>query len=82
MKEDEVYVQSSPESVDVFDEFFGASLPSSDNQSVDTNESPSTTMPTLSPEAQRILDSLPDYEVLQKPYLVILEKENNNLFLN
>lgn len=82
VKEDEVYVQSSPESVDVFDEFFGASLPSSDNQSVDTIESPSTSTPTVSPEAQKILDSLPDFEVLQKPYLVVLEKENNNLFLS
>ncbi|XP_022160585.1 putative uncharacterized protein DDB_G0282133 isoform X2 [Myzus persicae] len=82
VKEEETPIQSSPESVDVFDEFFSASLPSSsDNQSIDTIESPSSFIATVSPEAQRILDNLPDFKVLQKPYLVILKKENN-LFLN
>lgn len=82
MKEEETATQSSPESIDVFDEFFSASLPSSsDNQSIDTIESPSSLVETVSFEAQRILDSLPDFKVLEKPYLVILEKENN-LFLN
>lgn len=56
--------------------------PLSDNQSVENNESPSAPVASVSLEAQRILDNLPDFEVLQKPYLVILEKGNNNLFLN
>ncbi|XP_060856404.1 uncharacterized protein PF3D7_1120600 isoform X2 [Metopolophium dirhodum] len=82
VKEEDTPFQSSPESIDVFDEFFSASLPSSsDNQSIDTIESPSSLIATVSHEAQRILDNLPDFKVLQKPYLVILEKENN-LFLN
>jgi len=82
VKEEDTAFQSSPESIDVFDEFFNASLPSSsDNQSIDTIESPSSLIATVSHEAQRILDNLPDFKVLQKPYLVILEKENN-LFLN
>jgi len=82
VKEEETPIQSSPESIDVFDEFFSASLPSSsDNQSIDTIESPSSPVATVSHEAQAILDNLPDFEVLQKSYLVILEKENN-LFLN
>ncbi|XP_025198416.1 aftiphilin isoform X2 [Melanaphis sacchari] len=81
-KEEEIPIQSSPESIVVFDEFFSASLPpSSDNHSTDTIESPSSPIATVSHEAQRILDSLPDFKVLQKPYLVILERENN-LFLN
>jgi len=78
MKEEETPNQSSPESIDVFDEFFSASLPSSsDNQSIDTIESPSSLIATVSPEAQRILDNLPDFKVLQKPYLEILERDNN-----
>ncbi|XP_015363549.1 PREDICTED: putative uncharacterized protein DDB_G0282133 isoform X2 [Diuraphis noxia] len=81
VKEEETPIQSSPESVDVFDEFFSSSLPSSShNQLIDTFESPSSLITTVSHEAQRILDNLPDFKVLQKPYLVILEKENN-LFL-
>lgn len=79
LKEEESYVQSSSGSVDVFDEFFGVS--SSDNQSTETAESPSDVMVTVSFEARKILENLPDFEVLQKPYLVILKKENN-LFLN
>ncbi|CAH1731673.1 aftiphilin isoform X4 [Aphis gossypii] len=82
VKEEDTHIQSSPESIDVFDEFFNTSLPSSsDNQSIDTIESPSSLIATVSHEAQRILDNLPDFKVLQKPYLVILERENN-LFLN
>lgn len=82
VKEEDTHIQSSPESIDVFDEFFSTSLPSSsDNQSIDTIESPSSLIATVSNEAQRILDNLPDFKVLQKPYLVILERENN-LFLN
>jgi len=82
VKEEEIHIQSSPESTDEFDEFFSASLPSSsDNQSIDTIDSPSSLIATVSHEAQRILDNLPDFEVLQKPYLVILERENN-IFLN
>lgn len=80
LKEEESYIQSSPDSVDVFDEFFSVS--SSDNQLAETAESPSAVMATVSLEARRILENLPDFEVLQKPYLVILKKENNNLFLN
>lgn len=81
MKEEDTPFQSSPESIDVFDEFFSASLPSSSDNQSDTIESPSSLIATVSHEAQRILDNLPDFKVLQKPYLVILEKENN-LFLN
>jgi len=49
---------------------------------METTESSSAPVPvpTVSLEAQRILDTLPDFDVLQKPYLVILKKENN-LFL-
>lgn len=83
MKEEESPVLSSPESLDVFDKLFGVSLPPlSDNQSVENIESPSAAVASVSLEAQRILDNLPDFEVLQKPYLVILEKRNDNLFLN
>ncbi|XP_060846643.1 aftiphilin isoform X3 [Rhopalosiphum padi] len=63
VKEEEIHIQSSPESTDVFDEFFSASLPSSsDNQSIDTIDSPSSLIATVSHEAQRILDNLPDFE--------------------
>jgi hypothetical protein len=37
---------------------------------------------TVSLEAQRILDNLPNFDVLEKPYLAILEKESNNFFFN
>ncbi|XP_008178768.1 uncharacterized protein LOC100575814 isoform X2 [Acyrthosiphon pisum] len=64
VKEEDTPFQSSPESIDVFDEFFSASLPSSsDNQSIDTIESPSSLVPTVSHEAQQILDNLPDFKV-------------------
>lgn len=83
VREETTPVESSPESVDVFDQFFNSSLASSsDNQSIETIESPSTSVATVSLEAQRILDNLPDFDVLQKPYLAILEKESNNFFLN
>lgn len=81
VKDEESYVQSSPDSVDVLDEFFDASLPSSNRHSIEATESPSTPVATISQEAQKILDSLPNFDVLQKPYLVILEKENK-LILN
>lgn len=32
----------------------------------------------VSLEAQSILDNFPDFEILQKPYLVILNKFNTN----
>ncbi|XP_025423587.1 aftiphilin isoform X2 [Sipha flava] len=83
VKEEGTPVQSSPESVDVFDQFFNSSLASSsDNQSIETIESPSTSVATVSLEAQRILDNLPNFDVLEKPYLAILEKESNNFFFN
>lgn len=80
LKEDESCIQNSSDSVDVFDEFFSVS--SSDNQSAEIVESPSAVLTTVSLEAQRILENLPNFEVLQKPYLVILEKKNNSLFFN
>lgn len=82
MKDEESPILSSPESLDVFDKLFEVSLSPSDNQSVEIIESPSSTETSVSLEAQVILDNLPNFEVLQKPYLVILEKGNNNLFLN
>lgn len=33
---------------------------------------------SVSIEAQNILDNFPDFEILQKPYLVILNKCNTN----
>lgn len=79
----ETSTQSSPENEDVFNEFFSAPLPPlPSNHPIKTTESPKVIVKTVSVKAQTILDNLPDFEVLQKPYLVILEKENNSLFLN
>lgn len=73
---DEYFVKNS---ADICDKVFDAQLQSSDCQSTEISEHPRT---TISLEAQRILDVLPEFDVLEKPYLVILENENNNLFLN
>lgn len=81
LKEEESYVENK---INVVDEFFDTSSPPSNNQSTKSVDSPCDPTPTISVEAQKILDSLPDFGVLQKPYLVILENENknNNLFLS
>ncbi|VVC34274.1 Hypothetical protein CINCED_3A017358 [Cinara cedri] len=75
---EEVSIQSSPESIDIFNSIFNVS---SKNQSVESIENSPTDEVKISLEAQTILDKLPDFEVLQKSYLLILEKENNNPFL-
>lgn len=80
MKCEEMPVQSSPVNVGVLDEFFNVSLPSSSNNQF--IESQSSLVVPISIEAQKILDNLPNFEVLQKPYLVILRKENDSLFLH
>lgn len=80
VKCEEIPVQSSPVNTEVLDEFFSATLPpSSNNQPI---ESSSSLVVPISIEAQQILDNLPNFEVLQKPYLVILGKENDSLFLH
>lgn len=71
-----VSVPSSPESIDMFNDIF--SVPSN-NKSV---KSSPTGVLKISIEAQMILDSLPDLEVLQKSYLLILDKGNNNPLLS
>lgn len=65
--EDDISVQNNNENLNEFNEYFGTSL--SDNQSINIIENSSVSL-----EAQRILDNFPDFEILQKPYLVILEK--------
>jgi len=74
MKNGEEYT----ESINDFEEFFSVSF---DNQFAESNENPKSDEVTVSLNAQRILDNLPDFEVLQKSYLVILNKENK-YFLN
>lgn len=75
---EETPVQNNPKNVDLFNNFLNSPLsPLSDNQLVETNEGSNAIVTTEILEAQMILDSLPDFEVLQKSYLVILEKENN-----
>lgn len=59
-------------------EFFS---PSFDNQLSERIEKSNVDDVVISLDAQRILDNLPDFEVLQKSYLVILSKENK-FFLN
>lgn len=75
---EEVSIQSSPESIDIFNDIFGVPK----NQFAGPPESSPTDVVKISLEAQMILDNLPDFEVLQKSYLFILEKENNNPFLS
>lgn len=77
--EEEVSVQSSSESIHIFNDIF--SVPSN-NKPVEPVESSPTDMVKISIEAQMILDNLPDFDVLQKSYLFILEKENNNSFFS
>lgn len=76
---EEVSGPSSPESIDIFNDIF--SVPSN-NQSIESVKSSPTDVLKISIEAQMILDNLPDLEVLQKSYLLILKKENNNPFLS
>lgn len=74
-----VSVPSSPESIDMFNDIF--SVPSN-NKSIESVKSSPTGVLKISIEAQMILDSLPDLEVLQKSYLLILDKGNNNPLLS
>jgi len=74
MKNEEEYT----ESINDFEEFFSVSF---DSQFAESNENPKSDEVTVSLNAQRILDNLPDFEVLQKSYLVILNKEKK-YFLN
>lgn len=66
------------ESMNAFDDFLNASF---DDQMTESVEKSKPDEVPISLDAQRILNNLPDFEVLQKSYLVILNKENN-FFLN
>ncbi|XP_050437977.1 uncharacterized protein LOC126844137 isoform X2 [Adelges cooleyi] len=74
---EEVFVNQTDTTIDILTNTI---ITQSDEtaQSNDVAESCNNSIETIvSLEAQKILDSLPNYDVLQKPYLVVLKKDHN-----
>lgn len=79
---EETPIKSGLKNLELFNKILCTPLPPlPDNQLEETIESLSS-VTTTSLEAQMILDNLPDFEVLQKPYIMILEKGSHKFFLN